>query len=257
MTKSVDDEEMYKKKNISLKLTTARHYENYQDLEINQTQEVVGRMLLEERYTAEAAADPLVDITQLIGTIVDEAIEKKMEAIEKKFEKRFKEIDLKFYVASLSQQELLVSPPEFLSTKTEENISIDFNFPISDPDQVVELELKLSRNTDFKNILAKELCKFGGTGKNEQADKIIYPVFDYLFDPELLTKFSWTGISRSQEIVKRSFCKLENIIDLVFDVLLLADSRHTKRKNESLIRDKVLKHTNQRLTRKRYVSGNT
>lgn len=42
-----------------------------------------------------------------------------------------------------------------------------------------------------------------------------------------------------------------NIIDLIYEVVLKADSRHTKEKNISYLRDKVLKHTNQRLKRKR------
>lgn len=77
----------------------------------------------------------------------------------------------------------------------------------------------------------------------------MYKVIDFLFTPEVLNKYSWTGSSKSSE-KKECFQKLTNVVQTIFEVIVLADCRHSKERNEEFLKHKILKHTSQRLQRK-------
>lgn len=78
----------------------------------------------------------------------------------------------------------------------------------------------------------------------------MYKLADYIFEPQLLNKYTWTGASKSTE-KKNCFQKLNNIVDMMYDVIVTADCRHSRQRNEEFLKDKILKHTSQRLQRKR------
>lgn len=96
-----------------------------------------------------------------------------------------------------------------------------------------------------------ELKKIGGTSGDSDAIKIGYKVVDHVFDPEILLKYTWTGVSRIKNEEKLAFCILEGIVSVFFEVLLAADDRHTKKKNEAFFKEYALKHAKKRSTRKR------
>lgn len=75
---------------------------------------------------------------------------------------------------------------------------------------------------------------------------------DHIFSPGILTKYTWTGVSRKKDIEKLAFNALEGIIEVFFKVIYAADDHHTVKKNESFFKDHVLKHALKRSFRKWY-----
>lgn len=95
------------------------------------------------------------------------------------------------------------------------------------------------------------LCEIGGRSGQEDGTKIGYKAIDFFFSPNLLTKYSWTGLSRGKDGEKKSFRNLEGILDVFFQAISKADCRHTKQKNCNLFKEGVLKHAKKRSQRKR------
>lgn len=97
------------------------------------------------------------------------------------------------------------------------------------------------------------LSKTGGTSREGDGGKVAYKVIDQMFDPAVLTNYTWTGIARGKNSTKKMpFQILEGILDVFFQVISLADSRHTMQKNCNIFKEGVLKHATKRSLRKRY-----
>lgn len=103
-----------------------------------------------------------MDVQQVITEIVEKVLETRCEKMESIFEKRFKEIDLRICQNSLKLDQILkilsttearnVGPLE-VDLELESHNTLDFKFPITNPDGILELELKLSRDPKFKTLL--------------------------------------------------------------------------------------------------------
>jgi hypothetical protein len=72
----------------------------------------------------------------------------------------------------------------------------------------------------------------------------------------ILTQYSWTGVYRGMSEGKKSFQILDGIVVVMFEVIYLADNRHTRQKNITFLKDAVLKHAKKRMSRKRKLSIN-
>ena len=66
-----------------------------------------------------------------------------------------------------------------------------------------------------------------------------------MFTRELLTKYSWTGISKSME--KKAFNRLTGLLDMFYNVVFKSDNSFTYPARDSFFRDCILKHSNTRL----------
>ncbi|CAH1113688.1 unnamed protein product [Psylliodes chrysocephalus] len=96
------------------------------------------------------------------------------------------------------------------------------------------------------------LSKIGGTTREEDGTKVAYKVIDYLFNPSVLINYTWTGVARGKNRNSRKpFQILEAILDVFFQVISLADIRHTKQKNCNIFKEGVLKYATKRSLRKR------
>lgn len=72
-----------------------------------------------------------------------------------------------------------------------------------------------------------------------------------MFRPDVLINYTWTGISRGKTGEKMTFQILEGMVNVLYEVISLADSRHTKQKNANILKEGVLKHAKKRSLRKR------
>lgn len=71
------------------------------------------------------------------------------------------------------------------------------------------------------------------------------------FARNLLTFYSWTGLSRIKHLTKNPFNKLVNILNIFFDVISYADASFSHKDKEEFFRDGVLKHSFERNKPKR------
>lgn len=67
----------------------------------------------------------------------------------------------------------------------------------------------------------------------------------------LLTFYSWTGLSRIKHMTKNPFNKLVHILSLFYEVISYADASFSHRDKEEFFRDGVLKHSFERNKPKR------
>nr|CAI5837452.1 unnamed protein product [Callosobruchus analis] len=72
-----------------------------------------------------------------------------------------------------------------------------------------------------------------------------YKLADIMFTKQLLTKYSWTGMSRSLE--KKAFNRLTGILEVFYSVVYRCDNSFTYLGRDSFFRDCILKHSNTRL----------
>lgn len=73
-----------------------------------------------------------------------------------------------------------------------------------------------------------------------------------MFTTDLLTKYTWTGVSKDKSMPeKKSFSSLDAVNDLIFEVLRKADDRWTRKDNENIFKDGILKHAKKRNQRQR------
>jgi hypothetical protein len=101
----------------------------------------------------------------------------------------------------------------------------------------------------------KSLAKVGNCSGAEVGSKVGYKV-NHTFSSKVLTQYSWTGVYRGMTEGKKSFQILDGIVEVMFEVIYLADNRHTRQKNITFLKDAVLKHAKKRMSRKRKLSIN-
>ncbi|XP_050497657.1 uncharacterized protein LOC126893379 [Diabrotica virgifera virgifera] len=77
-----------------------------------------------------------------------------------------------------------------------------------------------------------------------------YKLSSVLFTKELLTHFSWTGVSRTKN-TKLPFQKLHNILGIFYHVVKYCDGSFNYAHRETFFRDGILKHANTRLNPKK------
>ncbi|CAH0555096.1 unnamed protein product [Brassicogethes aeneus] len=131
-----------------------------------------------------------------------------------------------------------------------------FSFPLQTVTEMNRLDDEIRNNEAFKNQLIDFLSRVGGSSGQNDATKVAYKISDMLFSSEILTHYSWTGISKRKENPeKQSFTALKKVIEVFFEVLSKSDNRHTKEKNDKIIRDGILKHAKKRYERKRQQIG--
>lgn len=72
------------------------------------------------------------------------------------------------------------------------------------------------------------MSKIGGTTGNKDGKKIAYILMDRLFERQLLTLCSWTGSTKKKEdkTNKIAFFKYNRIIEAIYKIIHLADSRY-------------------------------
>ncbi|VEN38449.1 unnamed protein product, partial [Callosobruchus maculatus] len=144
-----------------------------------------------------------------------------------------------------------IQHPKSNNSNSREDLLQKYKFPLSSIEEISKLDKNIRTCPDFKAQLITLLSTVGGTSGTEDGVKVAYKIIDFLFKPEVLVKYSWTGVSRGDSGEKTSFQVLEGILTVCFDVVLLADSRHTKQKNANIFKERVLKHAKKRSQRKR------
>lgn len=86
----------------------------------------------------------------------------------------------------------------------------------------------------------------GGTKGDEEGKTVARNLLAILFTKEVLTKFSWTGISRTTGVEKKeAFHSCCGILNFFTEIVLLADSRWNITKNDNLFKMRILKHAKQ------------
>ncbi|KAG5890736.1 hypothetical protein JTB14_013083 [Gonioctena quinquepunctata] len=117
----------------------------------------------------------------------------------------------------------------------EEDLLKSFSFPLVSCEQIQALDNEIRNNPEFKAQLITFLSKIGGTSRQEDGGKVAY--------------------KRKELNSKKTLQILEGILDVFFQVISLADSRHTKQKTCNIFKDGVLKYAVKRSLRKRYKLG--
>ncbi|CAG9764340.1 unnamed protein product [Ceutorhynchus assimilis] len=115
-------------------------------------------------------------------------------------------------------------------------------FPIGNVGDLEKLEKDLE-NKEFEMKVFGHLSKIVGTGMPWKS--ACYKVCGTLITKDLLTKYSWTGLSRTTQ--KQAFNKLTNLLDVFYRTVSIADSSFTYAQRDSFFRDAVLKHSHTRL----------
>ncbi|KAK9722665.1 Pan3 Pseudokinase domain [Popillia japonica] len=136
-------------------------------------------------------------------------------------------------------------------TIPKEDLLKKYKFPLSSTADISKLDQEIRNNIEFKGQLVTALSRIGGTSGEEEGAKIAYKIIDFLFRSDVLVNYTWTGISRGKSSEKISFQMLEGIVTVLFEVISLADNRHTKQKNANVLKEGVLKHAKKRSLRKR------
>ncbi|XP_066250361.1 uncharacterized protein [Euwallacea similis] len=132
------------------------------------------------------------------------------------------------------------------------NLLQTFTFPLASCEEIQALDNQIQTNPEFKLQLITFLSKIGGTSREDDGGKVVYKVVDQVFNPLVLVNYTWTGVSRGKDNLppKKPFQSLEGILDVFFQVISLADSRHTKQKNENIFKNGILKYATKRSVRK-------
>lgn len=115
-------------------------------------------------------------------------------------------------------------------------------FPIGQVCDVIKFEKDLN-NMDYKKKVFGHLRRSTGCGMPWKT--ACYKLCATIFTKNVLTQFSWTGMSRSHE--KQAFSKLTNILDLFYKLINGTDNSFSYPQRDIFFRDGVLKHSNTRL----------
>ncbi|CAG9814655.1 unnamed protein product [Phaedon cochleariae] len=130
--------------------------------------------------------------------------------------------------------------------KTESTLIITENelqiFPIDRVPALEKLEKDLEDKAYKKNVFAHLTRCIGSALPSKTA---CYKLAGIMFTKQLLTEYSWTGMSRSLE--KKAFNRLTGILDIFYNVVFKSDNSFTYPGRDSFFRDCILKHSNTRL----------
>lgn len=74
--------------------------------------------------------------------------------------------------------------------------------------------------------------------------KIAYVVVDKMFKRDVLTKFSWTGLSKTK--TKSSFVALRKVNKLIYLIVQKNDNRYCESNHEDFMKNCVLKYSESR-----------
>ncbi|XP_055381859.1 uncharacterized protein LOC129612337 [Condylostylus longicornis] len=182
--------------------------------------------------------EKILDLEKCIQSIKIE-----VQIIKEEFIKTNVNLD-KIYKILTEKNDFIISRAD----KEQQKSTVEQIFPLKSCEEIEKTNLKIESDVEFKNFLIKDLLQFGGTGGKQNGLKIGYKVVDRVFTKEVLTHYSWTGISKSN-FPKNSFCSLNGFIKLFNEVILLADDHWTMKDTENLFKDGVLKHAKKRNTR--------
>lgn len=139
----------------------------------------------------------------------------------------------------LNNLDNILKKAESSLTVTESELQI---FPIGMVTDMEKLEKDLEDKT-YKKKVFTHLARFIGSALPYKT--ACYKLAGIMFTKQLLTKYSWTGMSRSLE--KKAFNKLTGILDIFFNVVFKSDNSFTYPRRDSFFRDCILKHSNTRL----------
>lgn len=93
----------------------------------------------------------------------------------------------------------------------------------------------------------KHFSSFVGTDGQGRGEVLGKKMAEQIMTRELMTKMSWTGVSRTAGFDKKfAFQTLEHLVKLFHKVLAKADSRWSYEKNEKLFSGALLKHAKKR-----------
>ncbi|CAH0547436.1 unnamed protein product [Brassicogethes aeneus] len=129
------------------------------------------------------------------------------------------------------------------------SVEVDFQLPLKTCEELETLNDNL-RNPILKMQFITYISQIGGTGGNENGNKVGYKMVDLVFHPKLLTLYTWTGLSKKKED-KKTFQIYEEVISCFYEALISCDRRFTKQKTIDFFKDNVLKHAHKRSQRKR------
>ncbi|XP_028134096.2 uncharacterized protein LOC114329250 [Diabrotica virgifera virgifera] len=115
-------------------------------------------------------------------------------------------------------------------------------FPIRETKYVFKLEKDLN-NEDFKKKIFSHFGRIIGTSTPWKT--ACYKLCNIIFTKEVLTCFSWTGMSRNNN--KEAFKNLKNTLDIFYRAVYKADNTFSYSQRDAFFRDGILKHSNTRL----------
>lgn len=81
-----------------------------------------------------------------------------------------------------------------IATRTDTN----FSFPLMSSLQLDELEQNINGGESFRKNIIEHLCSLHGTSGKKVAKHVFYGIIDYMFKRELMTVYSWSGVSKGK-----------------------------------------------------------
>ncbi|XP_063635344.1 protein tramtrack, beta isoform isoform X2 [Cydia splendana] len=133
-----------------------------------------------------------------------------------------------------------------LSGSVPDHDILDKPLPLNDLTGLQDMDRELSQENYFRRM-EKHFSSFVGTDGQGRGEILGKKMAEQIMTRDLMTKMSWTGVSRTAEFQKKfAFQTLENIVKLFHKVLLKADSRWSYEKNEKLFSGALLKHAKKR-----------
>ncbi|RLU15454.1 hypothetical protein DMN91_012448 [Ooceraea biroi] len=128
----------------------------------------------------------------------------------------------------------------------ESGFASKFIFPLNIISDVQAFNSEIEKNADYKNYLLDTFKTIGGIEGNEEGKIVARSLLVILFTKEVLTKFSWTGISRTTGVKKKeAFHSCCGILNFFTEIIILADSRWNATKTDHLFKMNILKHAKQ------------
>ncbi|XP_048007070.1 uncharacterized protein LOC125242335 [Leguminivora glycinivorella] len=128
----------------------------------------------------------------------------------------------------------------------DDDILEKYHLPLNDITRLKDMDNDLGEEKYFLRMVQhfNSIVGINGQGRGEILGK---KMAEQIMTRDLMTKMSWTGVSRTAEFQKKfAFRTLENVVNLFFKVLSKADSRWSYEKNEKLFSGALLKHAKKR-----------
>ncbi|KAK4885404.1 hypothetical protein RN001_001675 [Aquatica leii] len=160
-------------------------------------------------------------------------------------------------IKNIKSRELRSAASVVIAKPLETDLLSLINFPLASSEEIEVMDKEIRNNERFKAQLISYLSKIGGTSREADGTKVAYKIVDRVFTPTVLINYTWTGISRDKMSKKMAFQGLEGILNVFFEVVSLADSRHTIQKNNNIFKDGVLKYALKRSLRKICTTNNS